>query len=86
MAIPNEHVHFPFLTKMIVLVGNLGFQSITNHYQTPCTTLHIFLRKIDFKAMFGRCSPEGRKKQLKIGWVSTNQAANFAAYLVLVHL
>ena len=36
MAKPREHVHVQFLTKMIVLVGNLDFQSITNHYQTPC--------------------------------------------------
>ena len=36
MANPNEHFHAPFLTQMTVLVGNLGFQSMTDHYETPC--------------------------------------------------
>ena len=30
MANPNAHIHVLFLTQMIVLVGNLGFRSITN--------------------------------------------------------
>ena len=36
MAKPREHIHAPFLTQMTVLVGNLGFQSMTNHYGGPC--------------------------------------------------
>ena len=32
MARPREHVHAPFLPQTVVLVGNLGFQSITDHY------------------------------------------------------
>ena len=36
MANPNAHIHVPFLTQMTVLVGNLGFQSMTDHYETPC--------------------------------------------------
>ena len=27
---------------MTLLVGNLGFQSITDHYETPCSTLSTF--------------------------------------------
>ena len=38
MAKPNGHIHVPFLTQMTVLVGNLGFQSMTDHYETPCTS------------------------------------------------
>ena len=37
MANPNAHIHVQFLTQMTVLVGNLGFQSMTDHYETPCT-------------------------------------------------
>ena len=37
MAKPREHIHAPFLTQMTVLVGNLGFQSMTNHYGGPCS-------------------------------------------------
>ena len=37
MAKPREHIHAPFLTQMTVLVGNLGFQSMTDHYGGPCT-------------------------------------------------
>ena len=36
MAAPKEHAHAPFLTQMTVLVGNLSFQSMTNHYERPC--------------------------------------------------
>ena len=36
MAAPKEHAHAPFLTQMTVLVGNLSFQSVTNHYERPC--------------------------------------------------
>ena len=36
MAIPKEHEHVPFLTQMILLVSNLGFQSISEHYERPC--------------------------------------------------
>ena len=48
MAIPNEHVHFPFLTKMIVLVGNLGskvYQTITKH-PVEADQPHFVLLKI----------------------------------------
>ena len=38
MAAPKEHAHAPFLTQMTVLVGNLSFQSVTNHYERPCMT------------------------------------------------
>ena len=41
MAIPKEHAHAPFLTQMTVLVGNLSFQSVTNHYKRPCNTLYL---------------------------------------------
>ena len=37
MSIPKEHVHITFLTIWIVFVGILGFQSLTNHYERPCT-------------------------------------------------
>ena len=45
MAKPREHVNVPFLTKMIVLVGNLGLQNIINHYETPCSreTINIII-------------------------------------------
>ena len=36
MGNPNEHINGPFLTQMTVLVENLGFQSITNQYGSPC--------------------------------------------------
>ena len=36
MANPNAHIHVQFLTQMTVLVGNLGFQSMTDQYKTPC--------------------------------------------------
>ena len=36
MANPNAHIHVQFLTHMTVLVGNLGFLSITDQYETPC--------------------------------------------------
>ena len=39
MALPKETAHAPFLTQMTVLVGNLGFQSMTNHYERPCNTI-----------------------------------------------
>ena len=32
MARPKEYVHAPFLLQVVVLVGIVGFQSITNHY------------------------------------------------------
>ena len=37
MSIPKEHVHITFLTPWIVIVGFLGFQSITLRCKTPCT-------------------------------------------------
>ena len=37
MAKPKQHIHAVFLTQMTVLVGNLGFQSMTDHYGGPCT-------------------------------------------------
>ena len=37
MAKPKQHIHAAFLTQMTVLVGNLGFQSMTDHYGGPCT-------------------------------------------------
>ena len=39
MANPNAHIHVQFLTQMTVLVGNLGFQSMTDQYKTPCMYL-----------------------------------------------
>ena len=42
MANPNAHIHVPFLNQMTVLVGNLGFQSMTDHYETPCITERSF--------------------------------------------
>ena len=36
MPLPKEHGHVPFLTKMAVLVGNLGLQSMSKHYEKPC--------------------------------------------------
>ena len=38
MAKPNGHIHVPFLTQMTVLVGNIGFQSISDHYERPCNS------------------------------------------------
>ena len=43
MAAPKEHAHAPFLTQMTVLVGNLSSQSVTNHYERPCST-HFLLQ------------------------------------------
>ena len=37
MAKPNAHIHVLFLTQMRVVVGNLCFQSISDHYERPCT-------------------------------------------------
>ena len=37
MANPNAHIHVQFLTQMTVLVGNIGFQSMTDQYKTPCS-------------------------------------------------
>ena len=39
MSIPKEHVHITFLTPWIVFVGILGFQSITLHCKTLCSSL-----------------------------------------------
>ena len=36
MPLPKEHAHVPFLTKMAVLVSNLGLQSMSKHYEIPC--------------------------------------------------
>ena len=51
MAKPKQHIHAVFLTQMTVLVGNLGFQSMTNHYGGPCTwvTLHFFPSQVKAK-------------------------------------
>ena len=35
--LPKEHVHITFLTPWIVFVGILGFQSLSRHYERPCT-------------------------------------------------
>ena len=48
MAIPKEHEHVPFLTQMIVLVSNLGFQSKSEHYERPCKKLKIQNEKKKF--------------------------------------
>ena len=42
MAAPKEHAHAPFLTQMTVLVGNLSFQSVTNHFERPCRYIDMF--------------------------------------------
>ena len=39
IPLPKEHVHIPFLTQITVFVGNLGFQSISERYERPCTIL-----------------------------------------------
>ena len=36
-ALPKEHAHAPFLAQITVLVGNFGFQSMTEHYGWACT-------------------------------------------------
>ena len=41
MSRPKEHVHITFLTLWIVFVGILGFQSLTNHYERPCTSIYF---------------------------------------------
>ena len=49
---PKEHEHVPFLTQMIVLVSNLGFQSISEHYERPCTTFPII--DVDILKLIGK--------------------------------
>ena len=52
MAIPKEHEHVPFLTQMIVLVSNLGFQSISEHYERPCICCILWKLGIAVKTAF----------------------------------
>ena len=44
MANPNAHTNVPFLTQMTVLVGNLGFQSMTDQYETPCNYFMVLYK------------------------------------------
>ena len=37
MPLPSEHTQAPILTQWTVFVGHLGFQSITDQYERPCT-------------------------------------------------
>ena len=45
MPLPEEHAHVPFLTKMAVLVSNLGLQSMSKHYEKPCRLPCLSLKK-----------------------------------------
>ena len=61
MSRPKEHVHITFLTPWIVFVGILGYQSLTNHYERPCSSStqanylqHHFVSKADFDILVSK--------------------------------
>ena len=57
MPIPKEHVHITFLTPWIVLVGILGFQSRSKHYEKPCTYLQYYFSCLAFLRCQGKFCP-----------------------------
>ena len=42
MPLPSEHTQAPILTQWTVFVDHLGFRSITDQYERPCTYLDSF--------------------------------------------
>ena len=38
IPIPKGHAHIRIVTPWIVFVGILGFQSLTKHYEVPCSS------------------------------------------------